>query len=491
MERQCGRRMNRRLEAIRNGEVDALLIDKDKQKSGYFSESADGLYKVFVESMQEGCIVLSPAGNVLFCNDNFSDMVGLSKEQICGTSVYNYSPNTDVLDEILSLSNLKVKLEGDVLCSNGTYIPTKLSSTWVDSGLERMVCVVVTDLTQQKSDERFTSLIFEQAIEPIIICDKQVRIIRANNSALKLFGPEIINRNFNEALPLFLQSGEQLFLNKQTGVVKGTEVCLLAQDGRQYSFILTIGPMRFRQSGEYDGWVITMTNITENLRILNEMSRLGRLNLIAEMAAGIGHEVRNPMTIVRGYLQMFHRKQQFSDYKESFEIMIDELDRANGIITEFLSLAKNKPVLLSPVSLNRIIESLFPLLQADAFCQGHNVDLQLGDIPEILGDEKDLRQCLLNLVRNGLEAMKNKGIVTLVTAYDCGKVMMSVIDTGSGIPPYVMENLGTPFITTKENGTGLGLPVCYRIADRHNAKLEVETSSQGTVFRLVLLPTNA
>ena len=213
-----------------------------------------------------------------------------------------------------------------------------------------------------------------------------------------------------------------------------------------------------------------------------ELSRLDRLNLVGEMAASIGHEVRNPLTTVRGFLQLFQRKAALSDYAERFELMIGELDRANQIITDFLSLAKNKTLNLQVDNLNRIIHTMHPLIQADALLLGKNFTTELGDIPDLLLDENEIRQCLLNLVRNGFEATDSKGMVALRTYTYNGDVVLSIQDNGKGISPEIYANLGTPFITTKPQGTGLGLPVCYRIADRHHANIDVSTSPAGTTF---------
>ncbi|WP_378956174.1 PAS domain-containing protein [Pelosinus sp. sgz500959] len=223
-------------------------------------------------------------------------------------------------------------------------------------------------------------------------------------------------------------------------------------------------------------------DITEKKRAEAEMSRLDRLNLIGEMAASIGHEVRNPLTTVRGYLQYFQKKKDTIEYREQFKIMIDELDRSNLIISEFLSLAKNKAVEFKLYNLNTIISTLFLLIQADGFRFGHNVQIEMGNVPDINLDEKEVRQLLLNLTRNAFEAMKFGGVLTIQSYVDGSNVMLAVSDTGGGIPPRILDKIGTPFLTTKEDGVGLGLAVCYRIAHRHGAKIDVKTSSQGTIF---------
>ncbi|HWQ71347.1 MAG TPA: ATP-binding protein [Desulfitobacteriaceae bacterium] len=225
-----------------------------------------------------------------------------------------------------------------------------------------------------------------------------------------------------------------------------------------------------------------ITDISERKYYEKELARLDLLNLVGEMAASIGHEVRNPMTTVRGFLQLYRKNDSFMQYKESFDLMIDELDRANSIITEFLSLAKNKVVNLKFQNLNTILLNLSPLIQADALGSDKSIDLQMGEIPKLLLDEKEIRQLILNLVRNGLEAMSSGGSLAIRTYRDGKDVVLSVQDQGKGIAHDILEKIGTPFFTTKESGTGLGLAVCYGIANRHNAVIKIETGPKGTTF---------
>jgi signal transduction histidine kinase len=213
-----------------------------------------------------------------------------------------------------------------------------------------------------------------------------------------------------------------------------------------------------------------------------EMARLDRLNIIGEMAASIGHEIRNPLTTVRGFLQLFQKRAIFTQYAIDLNLMIDELDRACSIITELLSLTKNKVIHRQPNNLDPIIEELYPLMQASAFRQNKEVLLNLQSRTTVLVDKNEIKQCILNLTQNALEAMPAGGKVTISTFEDDSSLVLSVKDTGPGIPPEIYEKLGTPFLTTKDQGTGLGLPVCYRIAERHWAKLEVETGPTGTEF---------
>lgn len=216
-----------------------------------------------------------------------------------------------------------------------------------------------------------------------------------------------------------------------------------------------------------------------------QLARLDRLDLIGKMAASIGHEVRNPLTSVRGFLQVFQGKREYTGHREHFSLMIEELDRANLIITEFLSLAKNKRVELAPRNLGRIIRQLVPLMQADALREGKQLVLDFNDIPTLRLDEGEIKQYTLNLFRNALEAVPPGGLITISADCEVGRAAwLKVSDTGPGIPPEIYAELGTPFLTTKEKGTGLGLSVCYRIAEHHNAKMDVATGPTGTTVSL-------
>jgi len=241
-------------------------------------------------------------------------------------------------------------------------------------------------------------------------------------------------------------------------------------------------PFVYQQTDQIQGMILYIRDVTEKLKIEQEMARIAKLNLIGNMAAGIGHEIRNPMTTVRGFLQLLKGKKECIKYVDYYNLMIGELDRANNIISTFLSLAKDKVKNLNIQSLNSIIESIYPLLKADATVSDKHIALELNNIPDLYLNEEEIRQVILNLVRNGLDEMSSKGTLTISTYADNNEVVLAVRDEGKGISPDVLQKLGTPFFTTKDDGTGLGLAICYSIADRHNAVIQVETGPGGSTF---------
>jgi len=231
-----------------------------------------------------------------------------------------------------------------------------------------------------------------------------------------------------------------------------------------------------------EGMTVFYRDITELKQQQQELSRLERLNLIGQLAAGISHEIRNPLTSVKGFLQLFCAKPQYENDKEYMDLMISEIDRANTIITDFLSLAKANSENIISQNINDVINKVLPMLQADAYNNNKEVVADLNIIPDIMINENEIKQLILNLVRNGLDATSEHGCVTISTYLKEDQVVLAIKDQGNGIPLKIQEKIGTPFFTTKESGTGLGLAISAGIAQRHGAVFKFKTSIHGTVF---------
>jgi PAS domain S-box-containing protein len=274
----------------------------------------------------------------------------------------------------------------------------------------------------------------------------------------KLIKSPIVLNEF-ATLRVVHKNGDILWVEPKQNIVTGSDGQLLAVEG-------------------------IMRDITKRVLLEQDVSRLDRLNIVGQMAANLAHEIRNPLTTVRGYLQMFGNKREFQHYKEQFTLLLDELDRTNHIITEYLALSKNKSIDMKKCKLNEIILTIYPLVQADAVSSNIETILELGEIPNLYLDAKEIKQLILNFTRNAVEAMPSGGRLTIKTAVNGNEITLSVSDQGTGIPQQVLDNLGKPFLTTKETGTGLGMAICYRIAHRHNAKLEIDTGSAGTTIHI-------
>ncbi len=224
----------------------------------------------------------------------------------------------------------------------------------------------------------------------------------------------------------------------------------------------------------------------DKMRLRDEIARMDRLNLIGEMAAGVAHEIRNPMTVVMGYIQMILIKDS-SEAAQKLSIVQEELKRINMIISRFLALARNKRVEKELCRLNDLLERLCPEIYAQSVKKGIQLMLKLAnDLPPIMADIQEIKQLVLNLVFNGLEAIQQQGTLEIRTEVSDGKVRLVVADTGIGIACQDMERIFDPFFTTKSEGIGLGLTVCQSIVDRHQGQIRVDSKpGAGPTFTVI------
>ena len=232
------------------------------------------------------------------------------------------------------------------------------------------------------------------------------------------------------------------------------------------------------------GYVAVISeDVTQYVNLQKEVARMDRLNLIGNMAAGLAHEIRNPMTVVKGYLQYFKKKLP-NGLHDQLDVVLSEIARIEVIITDFLAIAKTKPTEPEEQHLNGIIDNIAPLLLSEALKRGMSIEFKNSkDIPKIILAEKEIKQLLLNLVTNGLNAMEQYGALTIETKYQDNAVLLIVDDSGCGISKDLQAKIFDPFFTTRDEGTGLGLSVCASIVASHNGTIEVHSEEgKGTRF---------
>ncbi|MGF9697425.1 ATP-binding protein [Paenibacillus sp. MABNR03] len=217
-----------------------------------------------------------------------------------------------------------------------------------------------------------------------------------------------------------------------------------------------------------------------------EVYRSERLRAVGELAAGMAHEIRNPLTAIRGFLQL--SRGQAYNIAPWYEVIMGEVIRVTDLTAEFLQFSKPQAHLMKPEKLGHCLERVFSLTESDAASRGHRISLELtGQGVMVHMDRDKIVQVLINLIRNAFEAMDDPGEVHIVLFHEGDKAYTSIRDTGSGIPEPALAEIFNPFYTTKEEGTGLGLALCQKIAHDHNGEITVRSEvGVGSTFTLEL-----
>lgn len=232
--------------------------------------------------------------------------------------------------------------------------------------------------------------------------------------------------------------------------------------------------------------VLIIENISERLRLEEEVRRTSYLAAVGEMAAGLAHEIRNPLAVVSGYLQLLLEKDDaktVGDVRPHLQTAFDELGHLGRITTEFLNLARPREVTKQPCNLNKVVGGMKGMLANQALREEVTLDVVLDpDLPEVHADPGSLGQVVLNLVGNAYQAAGRGGRVRVATYHDRRSVCLEVWDDGPGVPEELRERIFVPFFTTKDMGTGIGLSVCRRIALEHDGSLGFSSSLLGTRF---------
>ncbi|MBS3901599.1 MAG: PAS domain-containing protein [Dethiobacter sp.] len=245
----------------------------------------------------------------------------------------------------------------------------------------------------------------------------------------------------------------------------------------------------FHEEGGLSGAVCVFQDETKIRALENELLQMEKFSLVAELAAGIAHEIRNPITTLRGFLQILSKEfRHETKGAEYCAMMIEEIDRANSILKEFLLLTKPTAPKVREVDLHVVLEEIFLLIESKSLLE--NVEISkcyAKKLPLVKVDPAHMKQVFLNLATNAIQAMPDGGRLTISTSEEKGKAVVRFSDTGFGMEESQLKKIFDPFFSTKEQGTGLGLTVSYRLIEAHNGKLYAEsTPGRGSVFTLEL-----
>jgi len=340
----------------------------------------------------------------------------------------------------------------------------------------------------------FTGLLISRLPVGIIATSPEGTIKTFNQAAADMIEVDhtaAVNRRPEEVLPvdltvLFTRPGP-------TDEVAERELALTTGDGRTLSLHLSSLPMHNPEGG-YIGRVLLMHDLSALKKLEKEVQRHDRLVALGKMAAGVAHEVRNPLSSIKGFAILLGRKfKPGSEEKEAADLLVHEAERLNRSITELLNYARPTPLKRELVNLDEILRNSVRLASADAEAVDAVIVLNPGEgLPRVSVDPDRLNQVLLNLYLNGLQAMEGVGTSRKLTVAsgqspDGRSVVISVTDTGRGIPAELLDRVLDPYFTTKPDGTGLGLAMAYKIIDEHGGTIRFDSRvGEGTRVTVTL-----
>lgn len=325
--------------------------------------------------------------------------------------------------------------------------------------------------------------------DAIHLMDVDGKVIQVNRAFEQLFGYEqsVVLGTVHPTIPesKIKEIRHMLEQLKKGKKLPAHETVRETLGGEMIPVSVTLSPIR-----ETDGRITGFASICRDMRTRNRMEELLRrsekLTTVGQLAAGVAHEIRNPLTTLRGFLQL--QQQSGSLNQSHVKLMLSELDRINLIVGEFLILAKPQATKFVAKDVRNVLQDVLVFLDSEAHL--HNIVFRQVFTEEdcsISCEENQLKQVFINLLKNAIEAMPGGGVVHISVQRKGGSVAISITDEGIGIPEDMISKIGDPFFTAKETGTGLGIMVSQRIINSHQGTMDIQSQVNiGTSVKVTL-----
>ena len=345
-----------------------------------------------------------------------------------------------------------------------------------------------TSLTRIKA---FSDTVVENMPIGLLVIDPDGKIASFNQTAeavLQLSSNAVLDKKANEILPKQLWSLIDE-LETRKGIIEKEIDCPL-EDGRTTPLDVSVSLLE-GDDGTFLGYVILFRDLIEVQHLKREIERNRRLASLGRLAAGIAHEIRNPLSSIKGFATYFReRYKKIPEDQKIAEIMVQEVERLNRVIGQLLEFARPVEINKKPTSIHTVIQHSLKMIQRQA--QEKNIIISTNLSPEIKNvsvDADRINQVLLNLYINSIEAMEHGGKLSVELSWDENSktAKITVSDTGAGIKKEDMAHIFDPYFTTKQSGTGLGLAIVHKIIDSHKGEVRVKSESgKGTTVSILL-----
>jgi two-component system, sporulation sensor kinase E len=349
-------------------------------------------------------------------------------------------------------------------------------------------------------EKGFLETVFNAIQEGIIVADAGGRITYLNNAACDLFGlkaEESIGKHLDERV-----RGLDWKSLTQSGGAVSRDIEIFYPQNRFINFYIVpllierrASEDKIDSSGEGVGYAMILRDITQSRRTEQQTIESERLNALTLLAAGVAHEIGNPLNSLNIHLQLMQRQAEKLDgaaraeLQESIDVARSEINRLDSIVTQFLRAIRPTRPQMHPENINTIVEEAVRFFASEIKDRDIVVEQELrSDLPLLRLDRDQMKQAFYNVIKNSFEAIKSRGILRIRTDLDESHVLISFTDTGGGMSAENLSHVFEPYFTTKPSGTGLGLLIVRRIVREHGGELAVESSEGKGLTLTIRLP---
>ena len=502
------------LQAIRTGQVDALVVSGPDGDQIFALEGADHAYRILVEEMQEGAVTLDPDGLILYANRQFAAMMKTPVESIVGCNIQHFlAPDRYPMFSGMLANNKSEHQRTELMlrASDGTSIPVQVSLIWLNTAGIQTVCVVISDLTEQRHYEamveegELSRLILEQAAEAIVVIDARGMILRSSESAQNLAGRNILLQPFDSVFQLWdretrIDTARLLSVALAGEGFQSIEVSLFHADKPYSTLLLSAGPL-WGDDRELLGCVVTLTDITERKRseeaLVRQAQELERSNGdLRQFAYAVSHDLREPIRIVTIYSQLFEKKYKGSLDEQADAFIQHTIEAAQRVETLLDDLLAYTQTAEGPQSVDSAVDANVCLAKVLAMFDAALVDsgaiVTSDPLPLLRVKEVHIQQLLQNLISNSLKYRSEESPRIHISAQgDRGMWKIGIADNGIGIDAQYHEQVFGLFKrlhgSGKYAGSGIGLAICHKIVERYGGRMWVESEAgKGSKFFFTL-----
>lgn len=348
-------------------------------------------------------------------------------------------------------------------------------------------------LSELAREKGFLETLFNVFREGVIVTDTEGRVLYVNRAAGDFFGtppPDWLGKPLGDVVRgLAWQE-----LSGRGGVVS-RDLEVFYPENRLLNFYCVPVYEEGETGGAQVGSAIILRDTTETRRATEEAMENERLSAVTLLAAGVAHEIGNPLNSLDIHLQLLQRRvrklpaKSRAEIEETLQVTRQEVARLDHIITQFLRAIRHQPPVLRPGNLNEVVRDCLAFLETEIRDRDVLVETELQpSLPLIPMDADQMKQVVFNVVRNALQAMKTGGILRVSTEASEHSVLMTFADTGGGMPPEVITRIFEPYFTTKAGGTGLGLFIVRRIVRAHGGEVSIESMPGKGLILSIRLP---